>query len=227
VLKAQWLPPHEWTFQATAWVDLYTAEDVNKGSGVELTQAWVSTGRLFDGGSSLRFTYRHQAFPEMDTEEFRPVTDQQLADDHLDRVAVSARQDMGTFALMEDVGGWIDEDDEGGDGELGLELDDLIVDGIFLDGGAFATQGRYTTLAGWRAGFGHVGHHVNWHLGYEFVLNEQQGFTANNDELPQHKVGLDFDWNTASGWSFALHADALLYDEENGWVAGIYAQRSF
>jgi hypothetical protein len=68
---------------------------------------------------------------------------------------------------------------------------------------------------------------VGWHLGYEFVLNKQQGFTANNDELPQHAVGLDFDWNTASGWSFALHADLLLYDEEDGWTAGVYAQRRF
>jgi len=227
VLKAHWLPPDAWTLQATAWIDLYTGEDVAKGAGAEVTQAWVSAGRVWAGGHSLRFSYRHQAFPEMDTEEYRPVTDAQLADDHLDRVAMSARQDMGKVALLEDVGAWIDEDDEGGDGELGLEFDDLIFDGILIDGGVFATQGRYTTLGGWRAGFGHSGHHVGWHLGYEFVLNKQQGFTANNDELPQHKVGLDFDWNTASGWSFALHADLFLYDEEDGWTAGLYAQRSF
>lgn len=227
VLKAAWVPPHAWTAQATAWIDVYGDGDAAKGSGAEVTQAWLSTGRAWSGGSSLDLSFRHLAFPELDRDEFLPVTQAQLADDRYDRGSVTARQRFGDVGLREELGAWSDEDEEGVDGELTFEVYDALFDGSRIEAAGFGTKGRYTTLVGWSATLGGRGEHVGWNAGYEFVLNEQQGFSSDNDELPQHRASASLDWFAASGWSASLNGSLLLYDEETGYTAGLYLQRSF
>ncbi len=227
VLKAAWVPPHSWTAQATAWIDVYGSGDEAKGSGAEVTQAWITTGRSWPGGSAVDLTFRHLAFAETDRQEFLPVTQAQLADDRYDRAAISARQRLGDVGLREELGVWSDEDEEGADGEMTFEVYDMLFDGCRIDAAGFGTQGRYTTLAGWRASIGGSGERIGWRTGYEFVLNDAQGFSEGNDELPQHRASGSFDWNTESGWSVSLHGEVLLYDEETGYTAGLYLQRSF
>lgn len=227
VLKAAWVPPHAWTAQATAWIDVYGSGDAAKGSGVEVTQAWFSTGRSWEGGSSLDLSFRHLAFAETDRDEFLPVTQAQLADDRYDRAAITARQRLGAIGLREELGAWSDEDEEGADGELTFEVYDMLFDGSRVEASGFGTQGRYTTLAGWSASIGGGGATIGWRAGYEFVLNKEQGFSSENDELPQHRASANLDWNTASGWSVSLHGEYLLYDEEDGYAAGLFVQRSF
>lgn len=227
VLKAAWLPPHAWTAQFTAWIDVYGSGDEAKGSGVDVTQAWFTTGRSWSGGSSVDIAFRHLAFAETDRDEFLPVTQAQLADDRYDRASISARQMFDVVGIREEFGVWSDEDEEGGDGELTFEVHDMLFDGSRVEAAGFGTQGRFTTLAGWRASLGGGAAQVAWNLGYEFVLNDQQGFSTDNDELPQHRASLDLDWNTPTGWSLALHGAYLIYDEEDGYTAGLYLQRSF
>lgn len=227
VLKAAWVPPHAWTAQATAWIDVYGDGDAAKGSGAEVTQAWFSTGRAWSGGSSLDLSFRHLAFAETDRDEFLPVAQAQLADDRYDRASMTARQRFADVGLREEVGVWNDEDEGGADGELTFELYDALFDGSRIEASGFGTQGRYTTLAGWRASIGGRGARVGWTAAYEFVLNEAQGFSSNNDELPQHRASGSFDWDTASGWNLSLNAAVLTYDEETGYTAGLYLQRSF
>jgi hypothetical protein len=227
VLRTAWLPHDEWTFQATAWIDAYTSGDEAKGSGVEFTQAWVSLGRAWSSGSSVDITYRHLAFAETDREEFLPVTQAQLADDRYDRAAIAARQRVGILGLREEVGFWIDEDDEGGDGELAFDLYDAVFDGSHLEAAGFGSHGLSTTLAGWRAAIGADLGQTTLRFGYEFVLVEFQGFSSANNELPEHRALVSVDWNTPSGWSLSVNGEVLVYDEEDGIVASVFLQRSF
>ncbi|MBL8863662.1 MAG: hypothetical protein JNK02_16855 [Planctomycetes bacterium] len=227
VLKAAYLPLRAWTAQATAWVDFYSAGDDPKASGPELTQAWFTTGRAWEGGHSLDLSYRHLAFALTDRQEFLPVAQAQLADDRYDRAAVTARQRFGHVGLREEAGVWSDEDEEGFDAELAFLVDDLLYDGALFEAAGFVTQGRFTELAGWRAALGGRGGVATWRLGYEFVVNRYEGFSADNDDLPHHRATGDLDWFTASGWSLTLHGETLLYDQETGWAASLYLQRSF
>ncbi len=227
VLKAAWLPQHAWTVQATAWLDVYTSGDEAKGSGVDVTQAYFSTGRSWSNGASVDITYRHLAFAEIDRDEFLPVTLAQLADDRYDRAAVAARQRLGSVGIREEVGVWSDEDDEGGDGQISFDLYDALFDGGRIEAAGFGTRGRYTNLAGWRAAIGGDHGNFSWTAGYEFVLAEIRGFSSANNELPEHRVQLGVDWNTESGWSLSLNSGLLFYDEETGYAVGVYLQRSF
>ncbi len=227
VFKGAWIPQHAWTAQGTVWVDLYGSGDDAKGSGAEVTQAWLTTGRSWSSGASVDITYRHLAFAQTDRDEFLPVTTAQLANDHYDRAAIAARQRLGPVDVREEIGGWSDEDEEGGDGELGFDLHDALFDGSRIEAAGFGSHGRYTTLYGWRTALGGDSGRLAWRVGYEFVLAEFQGFSSANNELPEHRVGLNLDWNTDSAWSFSLDAATLFYDQETGYLVGIYLQRSF
>lgn len=228
VLQATYLPPDAWTFQGTAWVDAYGSTDPNKGPGVEVTQAIVTTGRRFDGGSSLRLTYTHLAFPEIARDEFLPVTNEQLARDRSDRVALNARQTLGrSAALFGHAGAWSDEDDEGTDGELGLEFEGLFGEDTRVEAAGFLVDSRFEKTVGWRAATSAVSSLGLWRLGYDFTLNDIDGFTADNDSIPQHRVRLSWEADFDSGWSFATYADVLLFDQEHSAVAGLFVQRSF
>lgn len=228
VAKVLYLPTDAWTFSATAWIDWYTSGDDAKGAGPELTQAYVTTGRRFESGSALRATYSHIAFAQVDRNEFLPVTNDQLADDHSDRASLYGRQSLGhSIGLFGQAGFWSDEDENGGDGEAGFDVRDFVVDGLRAEAAGFGTAGRYSTTIGWRASLDAQSSRGLWRAAYQFTLNDIDGFQSDNDSIPQHRVRASFETHGDSGWSFSSYADVLLFDTETAVIAGLFLQRSF
>jgi len=226
--KILYLPVKGWDLAGTAWVDLYTAKDEAKGAGLGLTQAYLSTGKHFDGGSSLRFTYTHQEFPETQLDLFTPVTVAELANAHSDRAAVTTAQRLAkNFGVFASGGAWVDEEDAGGDGEVGFDIEEFAFHGSRLELAGFGTQGRFSTTLGGRAGLGGTTGNGSWLVGYEFTYDDIAGFAADNNSLPQHRLRASWDVNTASRWSLSIHADFLLFDTETSYAAGFFLQRSF
>lgn len=228
VANLRYLPLGGWSFNSTAWIDRYGDGDTAKGPGFELTQLYAIASRRWESGSSLAMTYSHIAFPEVDRNEFSPVTDAQLADDHNDRVALNGRQHMSADTSVHSaVGGWVDEDEEGGDADLGVSVDDFAIDRGLLDVGAFGTWGRFTKTKGARVSLGRYTENGRWSVDYEFADHHFDGFSADNDDLPQHRVRASRDVYTASGWSFSGHLEVGLWGSENSITAGFYLQKSF
>ncbi|MBK7876027.1 MAG: hypothetical protein IPJ77_09785 [Planctomycetes bacterium] len=228
VAKLEVVPRDAWTMRGTIWVDVYGSTDAAKGAGVEVTQAVVNTSRRWSDGGYFGLTYTHFAFPELERDEFLPVTDAQLADDHTERVALAATKPLSdSWRANVDVGAWIDEDDDGANGELGFVFDDVIVDGGELELAGFADKGRYTSTVGGRCSLGHSAGSSRWHVDYEFARHLFEGFGTDNNELPQHRVRASWDWTTEGGWSISTHVEGQLFDDETGYAAGFYLQRSF
>jgi len=226
--KLVYLPIEGWDVTGTTWLDVYTDGDESKGSGLGLTQAYLSSGKTWEGGSSLRFTYSHQEFPENELDEFTPVTLNQLADDHSDRVAATTRQRLGrNFGVFATGGVWMDQDDEGGDGEFGMEFDEIAFSGSHAELAGFYSGGRFSDTVGGRASLGSSTSMGDWRLGYEFSYDDVKGFDADNNSLPNHRIGASWETHSASRWSFSLHAELLLFDEETSVLAGFFLQRSF
>jgi len=222
------LPTDGWQFRTTAWVDLYTSSDAAKGAGVELTQLYTSYGRRWEDGSSLALVYTHLAFPEMERDEFLTVADTQLADDHNERLALSAFKQLGLDAhLRGGVGGWVDEDEDGFDGELAFGVQDWLIERGLFELTGFGTRGRYTTSLGGRVSLGAYTEGGRWTVDYELAQHHFDGFSDDNDDLPQHRLRLGGDWNGSDGWSVSAHLDAGLWDDENSLGLSIYLQRSF
>ncbi len=228
VAKVLYLPIDAWTFSGTTWVDLYTSSDTAKGAGAEVTQAYVTTGRHWESGSALRATYTHLAFPELQRNEFLPVTAQQLADDHSDRAALYGRQALSrSVAIFGQTGAWKDQADDGGDAEGGFDVDNLLFSGSHAEVAGFGTDGRFVRTLGWRASLGATTERTAWSLGYEFTLNRIDGFQSNNNDIPQHRARASWEMHGEPGWTFSTYADVLLYDTETAVITGIMLQRSF
>jgi hypothetical protein len=141
---------------------------------------------------------------------------------------VRARQSTsGRLSLCEEAGVWTDQDGSGGDGEVGVELENTVLSGDRARFSGFATRGSTSSLWGARFTFGRQLEDGSWELGYEFDQYDFIGFTDANDQLPQHRLHVSRDFHSQSGWSFSVHAEWLHYADEDALSAGIYLQRSF
>ncbi|MEM7518981.1 MAG: hypothetical protein AAF368_18920, partial [Planctomycetota bacterium] len=175
--KVEVLPVDDWRLYGTAWIDLYSSGDDAKGSGLGLTQVNLVALRQFDEGSSVDLSYRHLEFPELDRNEFLTVLDEQLADDHLDRVWLSgSKLSSPGRRLHGRVGGWADQDDAGGDIEGGYEFEDLIGQDSRADVTFFGGSAKFNRFFGTRLQYGQSTPVGRWNFLYEFVNNEQEDF---------------------------------------------------
>jgi hypothetical protein len=226
VTNLRYLPPRGWTLYGTAWLDFYGSGEDTKPF-VEPTQVYLASGRRFAGGSTLELVYSHLAFPALERHEFVPVDDAGLEDDHRERLALESRLAMARhFTFDGGVGLWTDEDESGFDGEAGFAVDGIGGNG-YASLAAFATRGRFVTSLGARLGFGLALDASRFGLDYEIGANRLDGFSADNDDLPQHRLRLSGDLVGATGWSLALHAEGLLFDDEHALSAGFHLQKSF
>jgi hypothetical protein len=228
VLDVDYLPDEGWTFFGTAWLDWYTDGDDAKGPGLSPTQVIADLGRRYDDGSAIDFVYTHLEFPEMDRNEFRPVTLQQLEDDHAERLALRGNAPVAQRAgMFGEIAGWLDEDDAGGDGELGFSFDDWLVQRSSTDFAVFGVRGSSVTSVGARASFDTYGPGGGWRFDYELANNRSQGFTDDNDDLIQHRARVTRDVESSTGWSFSAYFELGLWDAENSLAGGFYLQKSF
>jgi len=225
VARFQSLPRSGWTFFGTAWLDIYTAGDDQKGAGLGLTQLYLSSGRRWEDGSSLTVVASHLEFPELEREEFLPVDANQLADDHSERLAMTGRTQLTRSThLVSGAGVWVDEDDNGGDLQLGLGTRDVLFENGFVDVLALGTRGRFQTTLGARISAGLRLESGTLALDYELTHNRLDGFSSTNNDLPQHRVRLHHDHAWGS-WNLSWRLEGLLYDDENAISLGLYLQR--
>ncbi len=220
------VPRAGWSLYGTAWIDFYTDGDDLKGTLLGLTQAYLGAGRRWQSGNSFDLVLSHLEFPEIDRDEFTPVEDAQIADDHNERLALTSRLQLTRdMRLLTGVGGWIDEDEEGGDAEIGLALQDLFAPRAFGEVTAFGTRGRFQSSLGTRATLGLATDYGRWELDYEFSQNRLDGFSSANDDLPQHRLRFHHD-HTWRGWDLSWRIEGLVYDDENAVSVGLYLQRN-
>ena len=228
--KFHLLPSAGWQLQGSAWVDVYSSGDAAKGSGVGLTQAWLTARRMLDSGiagrqDSLSVTYTHLEFPDIEREEFLPPDPDELEDERRDRLRLDARrwlrEDQRLFAS---VGVWVDDEDEGLDGELGFEV---VLPRSRAHVAAFGAQGAYATSLGLRTSYAHYLEHGLWDVSYEVANQDNQGFADDNDDLLQHRLRASREHHTRSGWSVSGYVEADYWEEEEALTLGLHLQRSF
>lgn len=229
VLESRYLPLEGWRFHGTLWVDVYTSGDEAKGAGPELTQAFLNASRDFAGKWGLGLTYAHLAYPELDRDEFYPPVDAaQLADDRVDRLGLD-----GWWEAFADgrwtgrLGLWSDQDDAGGDAEVGVELRDRIGRGTRLHLELFGSEGAFTRALGLRLGAGAVGQALHSDVFYEFTNHNQRGFSSDSDDIYQHRLRGSVGWRPSSAWSLSAYLDGIDRETESSAALGVFLQWHF
>jgi hypothetical protein len=228
VLKVIRLPVKGWDFNATAWIDFYSGSD-NLKSGIDLTQAVAQVNRRFADGSGLSLNYQHLAFPDIQrTGEFTPPLANEIADDRQDLLALN-----GWWWFHEDaqlnarLSGWIDQQDEGGAAELGLQVNDLVLRNSRLNLAGYAGIGNYEDYAGGRISYGHYETRGFWELFYEYSFHHEHAFPDNLDDIQQHRFRVSGGLYLPSGFDVTFYVETRVWDTEFSWVLGLALQRRF
>jgi hypothetical protein len=226
--KFYYLPTNGWSFTSTAWIDYYTSGDTEKSAGFQLTQAYVNAGKRWVDGSSVNLVYSHLAYPEMERYEFTLPTAAQITDDYYDRIALQSQVTVAKPVRVHgSMGAWIDQDDNGVDGAVGIEVEDSIVERGVIDVTGFYTEGKFVNVIGARLLFSKALDSGRWGFEYEINNNRIDGFSDDNDDLPQHRLRLFTDFYTLSGWNLSFHIDTFVWDQENSVDLGFYLQKTF
>jgi hypothetical protein len=215
--------------RSIAWLDYYTAGDDIKGQGLELTELQVQGGRRYGAAGGVQAFYSHRRWPEIERDEFQSVPPEQIRSNRVDRVWVDGWKRVGeAVRLRGRVGWWQDQDEDGGDAELGVVLQDLLWDRGQLDLAAYAAGGEFSSIQpGLRASAARFFDRGSVALSYDLVDLDQEDFVGGQDSLLQHALRASFDWSLADDWSLSVHVDRLFGDEQDAYGAGFMLQRRF
>ena len=230
VAKVHVLPAEGWSLQGTAWVDFYTSSDDEKGVGPELTQAYARASRRWEDGDGLDIVWTHLRFPEIDRQEFIPVTADELADARNDRLHVYGFTPLGESTLLTgEVGVWDDQDDSGGDVEAGLELSDVFVRGGWANVSAFFVDGRFSRGYGGRLAYGQQLDRQRWDVRYDVSRQENHDFDVDFADFVQHWLRASWGLDLDDGWDLSVTGGVRLWDDndENAQQLSVYAQKRF
>jgi hypothetical protein len=228
VTKARWAPERGWNAFGTAWIDFYGSGDDVKSAGVEVTQAIASVGHRWDSGNGIDLTYRRQLFPEIEREEFPFVDANELEDGHHDRLALDGWRWLSRRSRLHGgVGAWIDEDDSGGDAEIGMDVANLLLDASRTDITLFGQAGEFTTVLGARTATSRASADRHWSIFYELAHHHNQGFGNDRDDILQHRLRGTRDFGLVHGWRVSCYVETMIWDDEGALMLGAYVQKDF
>lgn len=225
--KFAYTPREGWNLFGTTWIDLYTGNDSAKSEDLEVTQAVVNAARFYDDGSGIDVSFWHQIFPALLRRENRFIAADRLDRDRHDRLTLSAWMPSGSTMLRAVVGIWNDEDESGGSLELSAERPEVFwEDGttaITLAGGDAA----YETFASARLRTGRRTARGRWELSYDFTYHHQVGFPSDFNDIFQHRVFGEHNFDLEGPWDLSSWVDANLWDSDFSIALGFYLQRRF
>lgn len=230
VAKARLVPEQGWAWHGVAWIDRYTGSDDNEGAGFEASRVRASASRRDDDGDTVRVSYLHQERPELLADEFNPLTAAAVADSHSDRLSWEGSQEPRRgLRLRAELGAWSDEEQSGGDAEVGAVLTDVIAADSRVEATLFASRGRFTKGAGGRLGYGwgDADGSGRWQVSYELFEQEFDDFDGDFGQLLQHWLRISRQMPVGEQWDLSMHLDARVWEQEHAWSAGAYLQRRF
>lgn len=227
VSRVRYAPSDAWNVYASLWLDIYGSDDVAR-SGVGVTLADLIARRSFSNGQGLEFGYRHLEFPELLRNEFEPITLEELADDHLDRVYTRAWTPIGEGLRLDTrAGAWIDEHDDGYDGRMSLQMFDVFTESDRWELTGFLSQGRFSLLQGVRLGAGLDRGQARYDVALEAFNTDQNGFDDNNDDFRTTRLVATAEWYWDNGWVLTVEADGVTGTDPDGVRLSLFAQRNF
>ncbi len=228
VLQGEVRPSRELSLRASAWVDLYTSDDVLKDSGPELTEAQVSGTWTAESGAGLSVYLFERRFPELLRDEFLQPPPREVVDGVLDRlgangwIPVSKRVRMtGRFEV------WSDQSDDGTNAELGASLRDALGASSDLSGTVLWADGSYSSGPGARLQAHKTFGTTSAGLGWQSFWYEQKDYGGNDSELAQHSLFGSLDIPLSERWDLSFLFDRSIGDDLDSWTAGFLLQMRF
>lgn len=226
--RMRWTPRGPWSATATAWFDLYRAEDTPKDEGVELTQFFGSLTRRFGAAGAVSVLASKNRYPVLLRGGLQELPDDILRRGRSRRTTLSGWTritDLDRLTARADQ--WSDQDGNGVGGELGWQrtLGAGTFDRIELAG--FSREGRYGDVIGLRAGTGGPALGGRWRAHVDVGQYEQADFTGELEDLLQNSLLLGWDGALGEDWFLSLTGSYRFGDEQDTIALGFLLQRRF
>jgi hypothetical protein len=135
------------------------------------------------------------------------------------------RQDGGRLHARLD--GWSDEQENGGSGELGLEVHEFLMSQSRADLSVFVTQGLDNAAAGVRASFGRATATGRWDAFYELATVHYAGFPSDRSDILQNRFAATWTDDLGSGWDLTLNGGFASWEGNGTFTLSVYLQKFF
>lgn len=229
ILKTRFLPDDGWDLSSSVWIDVYDNQDRLKDENFEVTRANLFTARRWQGQGGMQFFYDHEEYPELlRNDNPQTLLPQTLIGAHVDRVSAHLWVDTeAKTRWFTRWTGWVDEDAEGGSGELGIEMPNWLATQSRTDLAVFHVEAPTSNVTGVRIQHGGSHSYGRLDMLYELGFVHFDDFPNTTSDLLQHRLGALVTTSFGSGWDATFSCDVTLWDEEVSLAAGIYLQRLF
>lgn len=231
VLDGSWRSVDHDFLTATAWIDYYEHDEVQKADRLELTRLFVAAGRTTTSGDGLRLSYSEFRFPSLLRQEFDPALDTQIFDEHTTRTGLDGWTRLRSgVRLRARVDRWADEEGDGQEGystDLRCDIPEALPGNAELGLALYGSVGEFSDNAGLRiAALGRDAGDY-WSLAWELQL-----FEENSDNTPtptewQNQLQASYDTRLFQDYSLSLDASASWGDQGDSLSLGLFLQRSF
>lgn len=205
-----------------ALVNVYTADDEVKGSGVELTQGNFNVRYAPDRWKGAALGYTRTLYPELDRGDFDQLPEDLLRDGQVDRVYISAwARATEDLRFTGRINQWSDQNDDGLGGELGFDWQDVWSDSASIRSSVYTSDGTYTDGVGARLRLGENYDGFDVAVQYDIFQYTQQGMITGDDSGTRHNVRSELGWRNGP-WRYNFEFLYTFGDQENS-----YGIRSF
>ncbi len=228
IAKTDWMPISGWQFHGNAWIDLYPSEDADKDAGPEFTRMYMSTSRDWNGKRGVRGVYSFQKYPSLLRNEFQDPAPDTVQREHVNRASVGVWQRLDDKRrLTLDLGLWEDDDDTGGDLDVGLEVEDFGSENSRLGIHIFQTNGEFSANVGARITYSQYVSEDHWSVLYEATKTTQDDFDPAADTYYQHRVRGSYQFQIDRAWQVSVFAEDTILEDDSSFLLGFQFDRSF
>ncbi len=228
IARTDWNPTTGWNFHGNAWLDFYTTDDADKGSGPEFTQVYMATNKDWNDERGLSAVYSFRKFPSLLRDEFQDPAVGTVTREHVQRASAGGWQRLDdTRRLSLDLGVWEDDDDTGNDLDLGLHLQDVWLDDSRLGFHLFQTNGQFTEQTGLRLIYSQYISEDHWSVLLETTKSAEDGFDSAANTFYQHRIRGTYQFHLGEAWQLSVFGEDTILEDESSFLLGLQFNRSF
>jgi hypothetical protein len=227
IARVNWRATDELWLFGSVRSDIYTNDDVVKGSGIELTEFWTQLRYTPNTTWGAAVSYSRFRWPEVLREDFVSIPIRIIEDGEVDRVNLSGWTNLGeSLRLFGNVGLWQDQDHDGANGDLGLDWLAFGPGGPTFGGAVFFTDGSFNSGEGFRIDARMPFGAARALVGYElFMYDLVTGFSG-DDAILRHLIRGGLSWNSGN-WYFDVTGDYYFGDVDDVFTLGGYVSYRF
>lgn len=227
IARATYNPTDSVWLYGSCTFDIYTGDDIIKGAGVELTQAWAQARYSPDPGKGASLSYSHYTWPETRQDDVLFVPVNLVLDGNIDRVDLSAWHNLGSdLRLTGRLDYWLDQRGDGLGGEVDLDWSRAFGIPLNLHTALFCSDGSYLQGAGLRVEARPGTGDLQGVIGYELFQYQTVGLSGGDESFTQNTLRAGFSWQV-NRWYYNLTVEHYFGDSADAYALNAYIEFRF